>query len=104
MFNDFRPQPERTLSEVRDDLTKQQAHVDALLAEMHHHALIVADQHTMGGVDELSAVDYTAARERWEKAIRDMGDARMAARAENAIRLLRQVDPSRLTLLQGGAS
>lgn len=104
MSNDFKPG--RTLTEVRDDMQAANDHVAALLAEMHHHALIVADQHTMGGVDEQSAGDYLAARERWEKAVRDLDVARTRAVAECSLRLIDSVlDRPRIKLavIQGGA-
>lgn len=101
MFTDFKPA--RTLTAVRDEITEKQAHVDFLKSEMHARSLIVADMAADGRHDELAVADYVAARERWEVAAAEMEDARTQALTDNAITFLRSVDPSRLTLITGGA-
>lgn len=90
MFNDFRPKP-RLPHVIREDMRRRQAHVDALLAEMHHHALIVADQDAVGRVDELARADYLAARERWEVAVVELDVERTAAIAENSLNLIHAI-------------
>lgn len=101
MFTDFKPA--RTLTAVRDEIAQQQAHVDFLESEMRGRAVIVADMAADGRHDELAVADYVAARERWEVAAAEMADARTQALTDNAITFLRSVDPSRLTLITGGA-
>lgn len=79
------------LRSIRDRITRQQAHVDALLAEMHHHALILADQLTLGRIDDESIDEYEAARAAWEQAVRDLDHERTQAMRENTLALIHAI-------------
>lgn len=99
MFTDFQPEPRR-LSVVREEIAARKVEIEARWAEVIHFGLIVADQSDLGRVDELSLVDYRAARERWSAAVRDLDDERTKAVTENTITLLRNVHPSRLRVVR----
>lgn len=83
------PKPERSLSEVRDEISSKQAHVDFLRSEMYARAAIVADQDAVGRVDELARADYLAARERFEEAAKTLTDDRAEAVKNNSLLLMR---------------
>lgn len=96
----------RTLSEVRNQMQAAKDHVAALLAEMHHHAVIVAMQASNGDVDPVSVAEFEAAEQLWAKAVRDLDVARTQAVTECSLHLVASVlDRPRLKLavIQGGA-
>ena len=90
MFTDFQPEPRR-LSVVREGIDARKTAVEARWAEVIHFGLIVADQDAAGRVDELSRVDYLAARERWETAVVELDVERTAAIAENSLSLIHAI-------------
>lgn len=101
MFSDFHPERDRIEAEQKAAVERNDLLI-AARAEMYARAAVVADQYLDGGVDELCAVDYRAARERFDEAARLVKDGDTERQANATIHFLRHVHPSRLKLIPGG--
>lgn len=101
MFSDFRPERDRIEAEQKAAIERNDLLI-AARAEMYARAAVVADQYIDGGgVDELCAVDYRAARERFDEAARVAKDGDTERLQNATIHFLRHVHPSRLKLIPG---